>query len=186
VLCGRVDCGGGAGRRGTTTATDNPCDCCTAATCLAECAPGSPSFPKPTNHHPLPISFLRGDRSPTKAAGVRASEGGSSSGGGGAAGWSSPGSPRVSSVMRPPASLLTQYHPAQQPPTPLPPSDYVAFSFEGVFGPDATNEEVYERSGCRDIVESACLGCNGEALTTRSIRGSLSGDSSTLAVAQAG
>ena len=30
-----------------------------------------------------------------------------------------------------------------------------------VFGPHASDDDVYEGSGCRDIVDSACQGCNG-------------------------
>jgi hypothetical protein len=33
-----------------------------------------------------------------------------------------------------------------------------------VYGPEAGNEEVYNCSGCREIVESVLGGCNGESI----------------------
>jgi hypothetical protein len=42
------------------------------------------------------------------------------------------------------------------PPPALPPAPP-----DQVFGPGAGSAEVYDGSGCRDVVESACSGCNG-------------------------
>ncbi|KAI8475197.1 MAG: hypothetical protein J3K34DRAFT_487111 [Monoraphidium minutum] len=48
-----------------------------------------------------------------------------------------------------------------QPPASLVGADYQSYPFAEVFGPAVGSDEVYERSGARDIVEGACQGCNG-------------------------
>ncbi|WIA37749.1 hypothetical protein OEZ86_014626 [Tetradesmus obliquus] len=39
--------------------------------------------------------------------------------------------------------------------------DFQSYPFANVYGPDAGNEQVYNGSGCRDIVDSVLGGCNG-------------------------
>jgi hypothetical protein len=51
----------------------------------------------------------------------------------------------------------------------MPYIDYMcACCAANVFGPDAGNEDVYNGSGCRDIVDSVLGGCNGEQRSSNS------------------
>eukprot|EP00775_Hariotina_reticulata_P004311 gene4311-4564_t len=43
-------------------------------------------------------------------------------------------------------------------------SDFQAYPFARVFGPEADNEQVYKGSGCQDVVQSILGGCNGTIL----------------------
>ncbi len=59
-----------------------------------------------------------------------------------------PGTP--TNLARQQAALITQQN------------DYQAYEFASVLPGNATEDNVYDASGCRDIVDSVCQGCNGK------------------------
>ncbi|GBF95987.1 hypothetical protein Rsub_08802 [Raphidocelis subcapitata] len=107
--------------------------------------------PWPVQHAPGEVRIYAGRAGRGRDASklwAHVSEGGSQSPRHGSA----PSSPRMSACS---PHFDAQTGEAQE-------ASYASYRFADVFGPSTSGDEVYERSGCRDIVESALThGCNG-------------------------